>query len=404
MKHKAQSMAALMIGCLSPFLSAQEPRPTLTLSQAMERGLARPDLQAVAEGRLALAESEVLQQKTWDNPQLYVSTEDIDQAGVGTGETHWLVSQRVDLFGIRGLRTRAAEHARQAVHFENETRQRDLEALIREWFYNVLYVQERVAIWRTWENDIARIADIIAKRERAGEVSGYDRRRISRELSEARAMTANDRAVHAGKWERLAALVDLDEVHTLAGTLLPPAREPEMPLTESPRFRAYDETIDAASLETMAARKWILPEITLEAGLKETRSAGENEAGVFLSARIPLPVFDRKKSSHMRAQANATIARAEKALALAETEGRLMSLKKQIRLNRDTIERFRVEAIGTSRELVDIAEAAYGAGEAEILILLDAYGSLRDAALQALAMEADTRSLFIELQRLGGEQ
>ena len=404
MKIKLSFMAALLIGCQSPSLSAQEPAPTLTLSQAIKRGLSHPDLEAYVNGRSALAESEVMKQRTWDNPQIFLSREDIDQTGIKTNETYFLVSQRVDLLGIRSLRTRAAKHKKQAVHWENQNQERDREALLRERFFDVLYFQKRIEVWQDWQVNIDQIAQIVAKRERAGQVSGYDRRRVARELSEARVMTARDRAFHEGKWEQLAALVALDDLHTLSATLLPPAGEFELSLTTNPRFRAFDEEIEAVSLEEKAARKWMFREVTFEAGLKETRIGGEKETGLFLSVKVPVPVFDRNKSSQMRAQAKGKIAGAEKALALAETQGRLNSLKRQIRLNRAMIHQFRTETIGSSRELVAIAEAAYSAGEMEILTLIEAYRSLRDASLKVLSFEAETRFLFIELGRLGGGQ
>lgn len=217
-------------------------------------------------------------------------------------------------------------------------------------------------------------------------------------------MIARDRGFHAASWEQLRTLLELDGTYKLAGSLLPPLPEKGMPLSQHPKFLAYDEAIKAASLQEMAARHWKMPEITVSVGIKNTDIAGEKDTGLFLSARLPLPVFNRKKSGLMQARAKGMVARGEKALAQARSEGRVRALRQQIHQLRTSGELLRSQAIATSLELVDIAQLAYQAGEMEITVLLDAFRSLRDAEIMAVAMDAEARGFSIELEQMGGEK
>lgn len=390
-------------------LSLLAQNPQLTLAEALTRGLARSDLKSILEGRSALADSDIVMLRTWDNPELSVASEHIKEAGLSTRENELLLSQRIELFGVQRLKTQAAQHHRNAVLLENKSQLLDIEALIKEGFFEVLFYQERLKVLAAWNLEVQKITEIIALREKAGQASGYDRRRLLRELSESRAMLARGRAFHAASWEQLGSLLGLDGSYTVTGMLLPASDEglpssDGLSLAQHPKLLAYDEKIKAAALQVKAAQHWVLPEITLEAGLKTISVAGENDSGILLSAKLPLPVFNRKKSSLMQARAKGRVARGEKAWAQSKAEGEVRALGKQILLLRASVGPFRKEAKETSQDLVRIARQSYQAGELDILALLDAYRSSRDADLKVLAMEFETRGLMIELERLGGEQ
>lgn len=404
MKHNHLPLGVLLFSCLAPMIWAQNAQPTLSLAEALERGLARADFQEMLQGRSALAESAVLAAETRDNPQLDFSWESIDQSGLESEESYLTLSQRFSLFGVRKQKAKAAQHLKNAVAFENQSRMLDLKVLIQESYFEVLYFQKRLQILEAWQNKTEKIVEIIALREQAGQVSGYDRRRLTRALSEGRAQISRDRALHAGSWERLRGWLALEGPYRLSDMLLPPASTETSEPSLHPSLLALDEEIQAATLQERAASRWRLPEMTLKAGLKNTRIAGEKENGVFLAARFPLPVFNRNQAGRTQARARAMEARGEKAWAQARAEGLKRGLRVQIRQMRAAIAQYREEAVQTSRDLMAIAGLAYQEGEMDLLSLLDAYQSSRDAELEMVSMEAETRGLSIELERLGGAQ
>ena len=390
----------LVLICTTLQLGAQTP-PTLTVEDAVARGLARPEQAALLDGRLAAAEATALAMRTRDNPELSVGTEQLSPGGVDSRETTLLVSQRLELFGARAHRARAADHETAATAYRNQAERRDTETLIRALFYEVLYLQARVAALADWLHEAGDIARMVTLREQAGEVSGYDRRRLARELAEAEALIAGDRALHAARWEELRTLLALDAPHTLVGPLLPPTT-PEPDPAAHPALRALDEMRAAAEQREASLRHGGFSEITLEAGLKNTRIAGDADTGLVVSARLPLPLFNRKRGARLHARAQAATARGEKALAVSRATGRMRALQAQIRVQRAATETYRVQAGEASRELVRISRIAYREGELDLPGLLEAYRTRRDADLKLLAMEADIRGLTLELARVGG--
>lgn len=378
---------------------AQTPE-TLDVSAALALGLANPSYKASLAGRLDLANQDVAIQATRDNPELELNTEHFDRSD--TRESMLVVSQRFELFGTRGARIDAAKHLARAGELTNQDRELAYKALIQERFFKALLLQERLAVWRTWQQEISGVEAVVAKREQAGEVSGYDSRRLSRELAEARIMMARDQALQAGAWERLRALLALDGTRVLSGSLLPNPPSGAVAAGDQPSLRAYDEEIAAANSEARAAAQWLLPELTLAAGVKEIQLGTESERGYYLATKLPLPLFDRKRAALAKAHAKAELTRAEKTLALNETQGLTLALKTELEQSLAAIADYRQQALEVSRELVRITQTAYREGETDLLALLDAYRSLRDAELNLLSMAFDARALAIDFERLGG--
>lgn len=381
---------------------AQQATPKLSLQQALERGLSRSDLQDILQGRIDLAESKVLELQTWDNPEMLLSTESTEPAGVDTKEHYLLFSQRIEMPKTRRLQTQAARHLANATNLRNQSELLTTKAHIKDVFYKVLYQQTRVSVMDHWHMEVQRVRNIVAKREEAGQVSGYDRRRLSREIAEAQALRAEQQASYLANWERLKTFLQLDEDYQLIGQLLPPSQTLVPELTAHPDLLAYEEDIQAASLQAMAANKWRFSEMTVEAGLKKTSIADQDDNGLFLSARLPLPFLNRNKSHLMKAKAQSMVAAGEKALAQSKAQGHIRALNTKISQTRTAAEHYRLHALEESKDLVKIALLSYQEGEIEILSLLDAYTSVRDAELKSLDFEFEIRKLTTELERIGG--
>lgn len=89
-------------------------------------------------------------------------------------------------------------------------------------------------------------------------------------------------------------------------------------------------------------------------------------------------------------------------MALAGAAAELRGAWHQAGALRQAAEDFRRESLPASRDLSRIAEAAYRAGEASLLELLDAYRAELDAETTELDLALRARLARIELDHLSG--
>lgn len=391
----------VMVATLSALFSCGIHAAPLTEAEALRFGLARPELADFAQARLGEADADALEASTWANPTIEIAR---DKTGAST-ETSWQISQPIDFSGRRGMRSRAAEQRRIAAESENLVQSAARMAEVRRSFYSVLRQQETVRAVQAWTTRFAEIGQVVDKLTRAGETSGYDRRRLVREQRAAEARLAEARAELERDRARLAALLGQSGDDGLTGRLLPDA-PPALDalrgkLAERPDLIALAAKAEAANADHGAARR-NFPEVTFGVGGKRVDEGITKETGTMFSLSIPLPLFDRQQSGDRRTAAQAMAARAELSLARQSADGELTGLHRQLSLLITAAERYRQDAVAPSAELVRIAESAYRAGESTVLELLDAYKGALEAETTALDLEWKAREARIELDQLTG--
>ena len=377
-------------------------QPPLTEAEAVRLGLARADFADLERGAVQAAEAEVLAAGLFPNPTLSYSRDRVDGSPT-TVEQTWMLGQTFDVSGRRGLHREAASRRVAAVTAGNASRQLDLAAEIRRSFHDVLFRQETIRVTSDWAQRFARIEGRVAKLARAGEASGYDRRRLARERQTADARLAAERAELDRAMARLMALTGTSEAPVLQGELLPPSPSPvEAHLDQRPDLQALSRRAEAADLEGRAAKRGGIPDVTVSIGPKFVDNGSTRENGVALALSVPLPVFDRQQAGQQRAAAEALQARAEYRLARSRAEGELRGLYRQAEGLRTTAADYRGRAVAASPELLRIAEAAYQGGESSLLELLDAYRGALEAETTALELEKRARDARIEFDLLTG--
>lgn len=391
----------LLLLCALPFSVGAQ---TLTEAEALRLGLSRAELHDLERGTRALAESEVTAAGTWPNPTLDYERERMRTNPRGTDET-WKLAQTFDLSGRRGLREAAAVHRLDAADASNAMRRGELAADIRRQFHDVLLTQQLVHATETWVRRFILIESRIEKQARAGEASGYDRRRLSRERQTIEARLAAEQAKLLRQRERLAALIGrpADELN---GSLLPsalPALDAALAkLEQRPELQVLARRAEAADLENRAAARGRVPDVTLGIGTKKSDNGFATDHGAIVSLSVPLPLFDRQQAGAQRAVAEAMTARAELGLAKHRAEGDLRGLHRQVEHLTTAAADYRAQAVSTVPELLRIAEAAYQGGESTLLELLDAYRGALDTESTALDLEWQARTARIDFDLLTG--
>lgn len=394
----------LFVCLLALPLAVWAQRP-LTEAEAVRLGLSQADFVDLARGAVQAAEADVLAAGLYPNPTLSYSRERLD-GSPDTLEQTWMLEQAFDLSGRRGLHREAASRRVAAVAAGNASRQVQMAANIRRSFHDALFRQEIIRTTETWVQRYARVEGLVGKLARAGEASGYDRRRLARERQTAEARLAAERAEQARSLARLRALTGAPEVALLQGALLPAApvlvETALAQLDQRPDLQSLSRRAEAADLEGRAARRGGIPEVTVGVGPKFVDDGSTRDSGVAFSLAVPLPVFDRQQAGGQRAAAEAVQARAEYRLARQRAEGELRGLHRQAEGLRATAIDYRNRAVAASPELLRIAESAYQGGESSLLELLDAYRGALEAETTALELEKRARDARIEYELLTG--
>lgn len=389
----------LLLLCALPLMAGAQ---TLTEAEALRLGLSRTELHDLERGTRALAEADATASRIWANPTLDYERERMGPSG--TDET-WKIAQTFDLSGRRGLRQDAAERRLDAANAHNTARRGGLTVEISRQFHDALLGQKLVQATEVWVRRFVLIESRIEKQAKAGEASGYDRRRLARERQTAEARLAAEQAKLLRQRERLAALIDRP-VQELSGSLLPPAL-PALDaalgkLEQRPELQILARRCEAAELENRAAARGWAPDVTLGVGTKKSDYGFTTDHGAIVSVSVPLPVFDRQQAGEQRAAAEAMVARAEWGLAKHRMEGELRGLHRQTERLTATAADYRARAVAAMPELLRIAEAAYQGGESTLLELLDAYRGALETETTALDLEWQARAARIDYDLLTG--
>lgn len=392
--------------CLLALPFAVWAQTPLTEAEAVRLGLTRADFADLERGAVQAAEADVLAAGLFPNPTLNYSRDSVD-GSPDTVEQTWMLEQTFDVSGRRGLHREAASRRVAAVTAGNASRQRQMAAEIRRSFHEVLFRQETIRATETWTQRFARVEGMVGKLARAGEASGYDRRRLARERQTAEARLAAARAELDRALARLVALTGAPDVPLLKGALLPSSPTPvDTTLTrldQRPDLQALARRAEAADLEGRAAKRGGIPEVTVGIGPKYVDNGSTQDKGVALSLSVPLPVFDRQQAGQQRAAAEALQTRAEYRLARSRAEGELRGLYRQAEGLRVTAADYRSHAVAASPELLRIAETAYQGGESSLLELLDAYRGTLETETTALELEKRARLARIEYDLLANQ-
>lgn len=373
----------------------------ITEAETLRLGLSRFEFSLLLQARVGEAEADVLAADTWTNPTLELER---DKTG-NARESTWKLMQPLDFSGRRGLREDAARHRVRAAESDNLARRNERAVELRRSFHLLLRQQETVGAVDNWVGRFATIGSVVDKLARAGEVAGYDRRRLAREQRSAEAKLAEARADLERGRARLAALIGRDIAGRVEGRLLP-QMPPALPglqarLATRPDLTALAERMDAAQADNAAAQR-NLPELSVGIGGKRVDDGTARENGNLLLLSFSLPLFDRQQAADKRSAAQAMAAQAELGLTRQQAEGELLGLHRQASQLIAAAARFRQEAVTPSADLVRIAETAYRAGESTILELLDAYKGALEAEITALDLEWKAREVRIELDQMTG--
>lgn len=388
--------------------SEQAP-PPLTESDAVKRALARPEWQAITQLPAQQGEGAAREARTWFAPGLEWSRERFagDRLGLQPGkrEDTILLIQGVDVSGRWLAKREAALKREEAGKAESLVRTAGVMAQVREAFFELVATRERVSRLDRALTRLGKVQDQVDRLHTAGEMSGLDRSRVRREMEVLKGRQAQEQAALGRAEAHLAAILG-ENVTDIQGSLLPAIPEP-LEQAQERQQRAASATMTrateaAASADAKAARRW-LPDFQVGLGVKRWQENGMSGNGSVLSLGVALPMPGRVKGNQVRAEAEARATAAQARLQREQEQAELRSVWQEATTLRASAERMAQETLADSTKVEAALEAAFAAGEVDLLARLDGVRSLLEAELAALDQAQRARRACIALDRLTGK-
>jgi len=402
---RAMVLGALLLTVTVPSHASAQSL-TLTESDALAR--LSPDSPAVRAIRssVEIARADVLAARRWPNPRLSFDRESV----AGVTENMTTITQPLPITGRRGLDVRAASALVDASSGRADDGLRRARADLRLAFAQLVAAQVRERELSAAQIRLRALADVLARREAAGDAAGFDRLRAEREVLDIdtdRAAVATDRARSQALLASFfaepidASRLVASEAVTPRSSL--PAVDTLIERAESTRGElvALRKELDAARLSARAADRRRIPEPEILAGTKSS-TAGGGDLGSVVAVQAVLPLFDRGQVGRALAQARASQAASQADLFERHLRAEIAGLRAAVDERRTTAERYRAAAVNGADQIEHIAQVSYDAGERGILELLDAYRTRTTARIRQSALDLAVRLAEIELEFVSG--
>ncbi|HEY3045694.1 MAG TPA: TolC family protein [Vicinamibacterales bacterium] len=355
---------------------------------------------------IGVAEAEVLAAGRWPNPRVTIDRE----AVAGIRETITMVAQPLPITGRRSFEKSAASALVDAATSRSGDELRRARADLRLAFADLVETQTRERELARSRDRLQALADVLGRREAAGEAAGFDRLRSEREvldLEADRAAAASERArAQAGLAAFFAGPIDPS---TLVAAAAAGTRATDLPSVDTlieraemtrGEWLALRHEIDSAGFAVRAAGRRAIPEPEVIAGTKSSTALG-GDVGSVLSIQAVIPLFDRGRSERALAAARRSRAEAQVEAFSLRVRAEIVALRSAVVERRAAADRYRAAA-ASSAQVERIAEVSYEAGERGILELLDAYRSASVAQIRQTMLDAAARRAEIELEYVSG--
>jgi cobalt-zinc-cadmium efflux system outer membrane protein len=399
--------AALLVAVPCAGQDAGAPPPAVGPDEALalfrqhslELRTARADYRALS-GRTS-------QEAAYPNPSVSVAREDLGRRGEEYYENTFSLQQTVEWPGRTAARTRASDRRAAAARSAFRSDSLHLVLEVRRSYLQAAEAERRVDVLEEVAGVFRQAVEAGEARRTEGDVSGYELRRLKLERARLEQSLAAARIErNAARRDLAARIVPRSDTVAVSTRGLPDGRPPAVEREEAlsaalrrPAVAAGRQALQAADAEVRADRLRRVPDLRLTGGYK-TQSDGFD--GAVLGVSVSVPLFDRKGGAVEAAAARRDAAASR--LGLRERRVRNDVLRALDRF-RPVRRRSRVvadELLAPSEDLLEIARAAYDAGEMELVGLLDGADAHLESRLAALELRAELWLAYWELSRAMG--
>lgn len=327
----------------------------------------------------------------------------------GAGRTDFfLFEQPLAINGRRKLMRQAGMSAVRAAETQADHAVRDIEALLRFAFVQLVHAQKRRAAIQRAIEDADALLQILREREAAGEGSRFDRLSAKQEVAERRTDLAESEAEIAEAQMRLAKYLG-DGVSpsalVAAGSLQPSYALPVLAnvlaqhVRERGDYRAETEKLEQLRLIARAADRIRIPNPVLSGGVKRADVGGRTVNGAVLAVTVGLPVFAKGQAERGLAEAEADQIHARRQVIEREIRSEIQAAHAELERRRKIASTYESESEPNASELLRIAEIAYSEDERSVQELLESYRVLYVVRMRALELRTLAKLAEVRFDR-----
>jgi outer membrane protein, heavy metal efflux system len=363
-----------------------------------------PRIERIA-AEVDVAASNVKAARIRPDPRIAADREEVFPDGGGLATNYLRLVIPIDLSGRRGKLVEGAEASVRAVRAQGELSRWQLIIDALRVFRETEYLRLRIALMTAERAALVRAVDIVGKRAKAGEASGYDQQRLQLELGGYDDVITSATIELRASQRRLATLLGRSDGRVDAAGDLPLGTPPAIAslLSEAVQgrgdYRAAKERIAAADAERVAAGRLKVPTFELTAGgmSSDVGTEGGTAYGYVAGLALTLPIFDRGNAASARAQADRRAAIADAKLIERQVPEAIRIAHETWSARVDQTKAFQTTQLARLEQLLKSAETGYREGGGTIVELLDAYRASREARLRELELRRDASLAELDL-------
>ena len=401
-------LLVLSVILLVPSVSAQDVVQRVPLERAQE--LFSQNNLELRFARAGVREMSGLarQASAYPNPSVAITHEPLFQGGETQSESYFILAQRIEWPSLRSARTEAANRIALAAGHQVKVDSLLLAFEVVHVYIEAVAAEARKDILQPVSEIFREAERAIVARAGAGDVSGYDVRRLRVERARYEtALAMADLSLH-DVWRRLATLILPEGENIEMGPAAPlniPVRQLHLEKAilaarlHRPEIALAQEQVEAARFSIVAARASRLPSPTFTAGYKR-QSDGFN--GPLLGVALPVPIFNRNRGSIEATQAELHAAETQLMLVERQIENDVTRAYETYASLATRVELVQERLLADVDELLRTARVSYDEGEMSLVELLDAAEAFRDARIMAIDLLADFQTSHYDLLRATG--
>lgn len=333
----------------------------------------------------------------------------VSAAFEGAGRTEFYTfEQPLSINGQRKLMRQAGMSAVRVAETQADHAVRDVEALLRIAFVQLVHAQERRSTIKSAIAEADALLQILREREAEGEGSRFDRLSAKQETAERRTDLAEIEAEIAEAQIRVATyLGDGVSPSTLIaeGSLHPSYALPVLAsvlaqhVSARGDYRAETERLEELRLIARAADRIRIPNPVLSGGVKRANVGGQIVNGAVLAVSVGLPVFAKGQAEKGLAEAEAGRVRARRQVIEREIRSEIRAAHAELEHRRKIASTYESESEPNASELLRIAEIAYSEGERSVQELLESYRVLYAVRMRALELRTLAKLAEVRFDR-----